>query len=156
MLYYIIYQSIPSSEVTQEVVDQITKESINWNTPRNITGILLYHDGKFLQYIEGDEDEVVKVFELIRKDSRHHTIEQKVVGYTKERVFSEWSMGSWIIGKGTPIDLTLIENLDKYMADPIKNELESRKYIGMMQGIMKQWIEQDQERSTNLKNSPKE
>ncbi len=151
MLYYIIYQSIPSDQVSPELIDSITQESINWNSKHNITGILIYHDNRYLQYLEGDEKDVVEVFKMIKKDPRHHSIEPKVMGYTDNRVFSDWSMGSWMVGSDGPGELQILKDLGEYISNPINSELESRKYISMMHNIMLKWIEQDEERAKQLK-----
>lgn len=139
MFYYIIYQSIPTGEVTPVIIDKITDEAIKWNEAHEITGILIYHDQQYFQYLEGEESEVVKVFKMIKNDPRHHGVQIKVMGFTKHKVFKEWSMGSWIIGPKIPTELKVLGDLEEYLKDPINDEMESTKYIEMMHNLLTQW-----------------
>jgi hypothetical protein len=153
MLHYIIYQSTPTGEVNEEIIDKITHESIKWNSAHGITGILIYHDKQYLQYIEGDEKDIDEVFEMISRDSRHQNITTKVMGYTDERIFPDWSMGSWIVGDNKSGNLKVLEELNHYMVDPVNRQLESRKYIGMMKDILEMWVDQDKDHADKLKSS---
>jgi hypothetical protein len=88
---------------------------------------------------------------MIQKDSRHHSVEPKVVGYTDKRVFSKWSMGSWLIENDSPKEVTMLKDLKKYMSDPINDVLQSTKYISMMHNILESWVSQDTAHSQELK-----
>ncbi|MEM6644502.1 MAG: BLUF domain-containing protein, partial [Bacteroidota bacterium] len=90
MIYYTIYTSIPTGDSSKEVIDQITDESIAWNSKHGITGILLCLEKRYFQFLEGEEKDVTEVFEMIRKDPRHTDISIRIKGFAKDRVFSEW------------------------------------------------------------------
>ena len=109
MIYYIIYTSTPTGELSQKVVDDITEESIKWNTAHGITGMLLCLEGRYFQLLEGEEEEVVKVFNMIKEDSRHQDITPRVKCFAHDRIFSEWSMGSWMLSNE---DLNQLSALD--------------------------------------------
>jgi len=92
-LFQIVYVS---SAVRPFTVSELMK-LLNRARPRNlacgVTGMLLYHDGNFMQLLEGDEADVRATHERIMRDPRHTgciTLVQKSV---KERLFSDWSMG---------------------------------------------------------------
>jgi len=97
MNYYIIYTSTPVGTASQEAVDQITEESITWNSAKGITGMLLCPEDQYLQFLEGSEEDVVEIFEKIQNDPRHENVNVRIRGYSDERVFSSWSMGSWML-----------------------------------------------------------
>lgn len=63
------------------------------NRRDGITGVLLYLDGNFLQYIEGPRPAMDVLFAHIRRDSRHRRILVLEEGARERRVFSAWSMG---------------------------------------------------------------
>ena len=71
MVFYLIYTSTPRSPISREVLEEITAVSNKNNRRRGITGMLLGIENKFLQYLEGDEEEVMKLFEKIKSDPRH-------------------------------------------------------------------------------------
>jgi len=62
------------------------------NTKDGITGLLISHQGLFIQYIEGQPHKIDALFEKIKKDSRHHTVIMLTSGLSAERQFSDWSM----------------------------------------------------------------
>jgi hypothetical protein len=62
------------------------------NTGRNITGMLLYLEGAFMQVLEGDDQAVSETFERIKRDPRHWDA-QILLDRHGPRAFGEWSMG---------------------------------------------------------------
>lgn len=54
--------------------------------------MLLYRNGVFLQFLEGDCGEVMKLLRRLREDSRHTAIRILREGVLPERLFPEWSM----------------------------------------------------------------
>ena len=69
-------------------------ESARRNNAQNqVTGMLLYSDGHFMQVLEGDPAAVKATFEVIQRDPRHTHIfilDELRVG---RREFGTWSMG---------------------------------------------------------------
>ena len=71
--YILIYMSRftgTSSEVT-ETLKQINHLSRRNNKKTDITGLLFYQNGKFLQILEGEADRLTTLYEKLKKDSRH-------------------------------------------------------------------------------------
>lgn len=93
MLYYLIYLSSATELYTESDLSGILTTSRKNNTDKDITGLLLYHDGSILQILEGDKEVVLSVYDKIEKDERHHNIMKMVSGTTEERNFPDWSMG---------------------------------------------------------------
>ncbi|AMR30673.1 hypothetical protein A0256_04175 [Mucilaginibacter sp. PAMC 26640] len=85
----------------EEDLNAVLKESRDWNKTHELTGMLLYirghilsHiEGRFIQVIEGPEDEVKYIFERINKDKRHQAITVLKQGVIKKRNFENWQMG---------------------------------------------------------------
>lgn len=62
------------------------------NAGSNITGALIYNLGQFLQFLEGPEDVVTKLYQKINHDSRHNEIQMIYEGFAMTRMFGEWDM----------------------------------------------------------------
>lgn len=64
------------------------------NNQRNdITGMLLYHDGNFVQALEGQSTAVEKLFARISRDPNHDGIIPTKLMTIETRQFPNWSMG---------------------------------------------------------------
>ena len=62
------------------------------NNARDITGVLVYVDGVFLQIIEGDRQAVLRLMTSLGKDSRHNSIKIIHEAGIEERTFASWRM----------------------------------------------------------------
>ena len=63
------------------------------NQRRQVTGLLLYANGTFLQTIEGEDAVIDTLLQSICKDERHAEIQMLNRKEIPERQYSEWSMG---------------------------------------------------------------
>jgi hypothetical protein len=92
-LIHLIYASSASAEHDDTELAAIVESAIRHNQQQNITGMLLYAGGKFLQILEGETAEIEETFSRIEKDSRHHDIIVLERNEIPERSFQEWNMG---------------------------------------------------------------
>lgn len=88
----IVYLSTASHPMTEGDIDHILLAARQRNEQKSITGLLLYCHGTFMQYLEGGEDELLEVYELIKKDRRHHGLIQLAQTAIHSREFADWSM----------------------------------------------------------------
>ncbi len=89
----IIYVSSAAVPFGSGELRDLLRISVENNRRSGISGMLLFHDGNFIQAIEGPEPAVQALFDKIAADRRHGTVivlEDRTVG---ERSFGEWSMG---------------------------------------------------------------
>lgn len=91
-LKYVSYMSLQSRLLTNDEVNQMLFQIREKNKRLMITGILLLIQGKFIQYIEGPEEEIDRVYEQIKIDSRHNELLLLDEGEVEERQFKDWSM----------------------------------------------------------------
>lgn len=63
------------------------------NEQNNLTGMLLYGEGVFIQVLEGEEETLENTFRSIERDDRHYSIIKMTEGYITERNFPDWRMG---------------------------------------------------------------
>jgi uncharacterized membrane protein (DUF373 family) len=63
------------------------------NAGRGVTGMLLYANGTFLQVLEGPEQVIDDLVDIIKKDLRHANIQMLYRKPIERRQYSDWSMG---------------------------------------------------------------
>jgi len=93
MLITLIYGSNSSHPLSETELLEILGSCRKNNAELNITGMLLYHDGNFIQVLEGEEDVVVALYEKISQDPRHENVLTYVKQPIGQREFSDWEMG---------------------------------------------------------------
>ena len=121
MLHYIVYAST-SKELYDEVqLSALLSKSRNNNSRLDITGMLLYMEGTFVQVLEGTEESLQSTFSKICRDSRHHSIITLLKGELKERNFSDWSMGFRAFNKEAVFHIPGYKNMkeEKLLEDKI-------------------------------------
>lgn len=89
----IIYASAASKKMTGEVLEEILETARRNNSEKDISGMLLYHGGSFLQVLEGPEEELEGLIAKIKADERHNKIKLLFMDRIEEREFDDWSMG---------------------------------------------------------------
>jgi len=62
------------------------------NERSDITGMLLYRDGNFLQVLEGPASAVYSLIDKIKRDTRHHGVILMSRRGVEERQFADWQM----------------------------------------------------------------
>ena len=89
----LIYISEANHPMSSESLLTILKSSRVFNKSVGITGILLYRNNTFIQLLEGDKENIDKLYEKIQKDDRHKNCFVILEQDTEERSFPNWSMG---------------------------------------------------------------
>ncbi|MGB3466015.1 MAG: BLUF domain-containing protein [Cyclobacteriaceae bacterium] len=92
MLSELIYVSNRVNIGDSQEIDDILSICQN-NNKDKITGTLLYSRTKFIQYLEGDYQDVKATFDRIKKDPRHKSVQLVIFSPIKQRVFPGWVMG---------------------------------------------------------------
>ncbi|MHA6250290.1 BLUF domain-containing protein [Pontibacter sp. CAU 1760] len=124
-LYRLVYTSSRRATCTDEEIVKILDACKRNNPGLNITGILLHSDKRFLQYLEGYEEQVCRLYELISKDERHGGINKRDFAAIDERLFPGWHMGYKNIDRQTLEFNTAISNHDKEL---FKTIIEGNDY----------------------------
>lgn len=113
-LVHLIYPITATSEMSQsQLYELFSKSSLN-NQEREVTGLLLYVEGNFLQVIEGDEKNVVALYKKIMNDPRHTNSKRILVERIEHRNFGYWGMGFAGITKE---ELQLIDGLNDFFSN---------------------------------------
>ena len=93
-LFQLVYTSKRKPDCSDEEIDKILSSCKKNNPSRNITGVLLYSDTMFIQYLEGSSQEILALYDIIKEDSRHERSVMISYGPLKERAFPNWYMGA--------------------------------------------------------------
>ncbi len=88
----LVYISSATTELSDEELVHLLQQSRDKNAKLDITGMLLYKDGNFMQAIEGPDHAVRELFETICADDRHRGVIQLLEQAIGEREFPGWSM----------------------------------------------------------------
>lgn len=88
----VLYTSRATERFDPEDLGSMLKMSRAKNWIRNLTGLLLYQDGRFLHYLEGPTDEVHERMGRIRLDARHSDISPMSEHQVRTRLFPRWTM----------------------------------------------------------------
>src|ERR1700761_3092122 len=94
-MFHLIYTSRAWKPFSDADLKKLLMRARLNNGKLSVTGMLIYHDGVFLQALEGDEQSVRGLFKRIEKDARHGevTILKNQSSFGERRIFGEWSMG---------------------------------------------------------------
>lgn len=77
---------------TTDLVSMLNQARV-LNARDDLTGLLLYRDGAFLQVLEGDRARVQKTYERIAADPRHTRVTTLIDATQAQREFPDWRMG---------------------------------------------------------------
>lgn len=92
-MHAIAYVSRAVKPFTQRDLLALLLDCRTRNFERSITGLLMYHNGQFAQWLEGEEMVAQRLYRRICEDSRHTDIELIGARPSGSRVFETWSMG---------------------------------------------------------------
>lgn len=92
-LTQLIYVSSATRELSDSELDEILDVSLRLNQPKEITGMLLYSRGSFMQVLEGEQAVVEETYARICRDVRHHGVIQLMNEPVPAREFASWRMG---------------------------------------------------------------
>ncbi len=88
----LLYVSNTHREFPQAELQSILASSRRNNAVANVTGMLVYLDGGFLQVLEGSDEAVEQTYRRISQDARHWNA-SVLLDHDATRAFTEWSMG---------------------------------------------------------------
>lgn len=92
-MIHLVYTSRATTPLAQaDLLDLLRIARAN-NAAAAITGVLLYHQERFFQVLEGPDAAVHARFRRIEADPRHTDMVVRLVDTTPERRFAAWSMG---------------------------------------------------------------
>lgn len=92
LTYFSKSNLIGNVDLVKQQINQLLVVAQKNNSAKAITGALLYSGGYFIQVLEGRQQDVEEVFELIMCDQRHSDVTVLTNKHLALRSFSKWSM----------------------------------------------------------------
>jgi hypothetical protein len=89
----LVYVSSATRLLSHAELLKLLHTSRSNNQRDQITGVLLYDDGNFLQAVEGPDAAIRALYARLEQDERHHNLRVVIEEPTEERQFAQWSMG---------------------------------------------------------------
>lgn len=132
---YLIYISTSIRLLTDPELLEILEVSRDRNKKNGITGVLLYSEGTFIQFLEGPQKELKEIYSAIVNDMRHKNIIKLVEEPIEQRSFPDWTMGF------RSINAYELETLASYF-DPNKKVFENDSHHPGL-AILKTFAEQN-------------
>lgn len=93
-------------------VEHILSAARTRNQNLGVTGCLVYHNGSFVQILEGDRDRVTSIFKRIERDPRHTNVRLVCEEIDDERSFSDWNM-AYFDPTANGIDTSDLQNFER-------------------------------------------
>jgi hypothetical protein len=91
-LVAVVYVSSATKHLEEDEILEILRVARRKNQELDITGMLLYRDGNFLQVLEGPASAVESLIQKIKRDHRHQGLILMSRKNIDERQFADWSM----------------------------------------------------------------
>lgn len=91
-MFSIVYRSIASPAFDKAKIKEMIERARRFNKKNHITGCLLFYNGEFVQYLEGKQVTILRLFDKIKIDDRHHDVELISHSHIKGREFEKWDM----------------------------------------------------------------
>lgn len=91
-VHHILYHSRATHPFTATELTDLVTQSRPYNTYHDITGLLCYCDGHFVQLLEGPEAAVLELYAAIRQDTRHEQVQTLSDMAGPTRWFADWRM----------------------------------------------------------------
>ncbi|GAB3575998.1 BLUF domain-containing protein [Hymenobacter daeguensis] len=102
-LYSLIYRSQASRAVHEVTLTSLVRKARQHNAQIQLTGLLLFAKGQFLQLLEGPEPALSDLFAVINDDPRHYDVRTLAYGPIEKRSFPRLPMAY------APVDTAFIE-----------------------------------------------
>ncbi len=91
-VYQIVYTSSATKPLSTQEIKALELAASERNLKLDITGLLIYQNGKFLQFLEGPKNQVETLFSSIELDKRHQAINFLRHEPIVKRQFTDWYM----------------------------------------------------------------
>ncbi len=128
-MHQIVYTSSARQEFSAADLKKLLVAARMRNKAVGVTGMLVFHDGAFLQALEGEKRAVNEIFARIHNDPRHGDLVVLHRGPGPEqRVFGEWSMGFADFSGAA----TILKGFVRFNEDVKLKELDSARAVELL------------------------
>jgi hypothetical protein len=121
MLAHLAYVSSRKLNCSDQEIEKILSACKKNNPPLDITGVLMYSDKQFIQYVEGELAALTSLYDKIKLDSRHERAVMVSYGPIEKKIFPSWHMANRKISNKDVDFVTDITTEDKKVFERILN-----------------------------------
>lgn len=100
-LLTVLYSSNATHPFDDDELGELLAQCRASNSRNDLTGMLLYRRGRFVQILEGPEQTVRDLLETIRSDERHTDVRVLIEEPISARAFADWTMGYQSVAEPT-------------------------------------------------------
>ncbi|MFK7816430.1 MAG: BLUF domain-containing protein [Gammaproteobacteria bacterium] len=111
-IFQLVYISAANKEFSEQELQELLEKARVNNESLNVSGMLLFHQGSFIQALEGPLSAVESLYNKISEDKRHTETRVLFRGELEERNFESWSMGFY---RSSQSDSENIEGFHQFM-----------------------------------------
>jgi hypothetical protein len=97
-LYAIVYVSTAARPVPLDELMRLLDGARRRNAEEGLTGVLLYSDTSFMQYLEGPTAGLSRVYDIIKRHPLHHGVIDLIREPIQQREFADWAMAFHLVG----------------------------------------------------------
>ena len=115
----VVYSSAAVAPFSETQLTELLARARTKNERLAVSGMLLYHEGSFLQVLEGDASVLESLFSNISADKRHHRVVALLKREVDERHFGDWRMG-FASMKNLPANLPGYSDYLRLRGDPVE------------------------------------
>ena len=139
-MHLIVYTSeyVSGDEDVSKDLSEITAKAKQKNPASGITGLLFYHNGRFLQFIEGEKQALDELMSILDGDPRHKNIEIIINQAISKRSLAQWNMDTFNLSESEKIELDELKAIrDAYKRNlVVESEILASFYKTMLKSHM--------------------
>lgn len=122
-VHRIVYSSAATVEFSEDDLVALLGKARANNQRMDVSGMLLFHQGTFIQVLEGDQEVIESLYARIEDDGRHEDPRILLREDEVERSFGEWTMGFL---RATPELLQSVEGVNDFLRSTGEGSVGSR------------------------------
>ena len=119
--FQLLYISAATHDFTEEELQELLALARVKNEERGVSGMLLFHEGSFIQALEGEQKQVEEIYNKIGQDPRHAETQILFRGEVDHRDFDGWSMGFYRSNQSSAKNL---EGFHQFLRSGFRNKDE--------------------------------
>jgi hypothetical protein len=132
MLHQLFYVSVQTHPLSEQDIEELLKKSREKNSESGITGILIYYKRHFLQILEGEKDNVFKLYFEIKADQRHASAILIWDQPIEKRSFKDWTMAFLNLNK---VDKSELAGFSEFLEKGFTSEI-TQEHLTMAEKLM--------------------
>jgi len=117
-MFRLLYISSASRNLSNDDLHEILDKAQQNNAKLDVTGMLVYMDGNFVQFLEGSKENVMALYNKIQRDDRHRDVLIIDQANVSGRFFESWSMAFQKINRFNAKDYPVIK---EFLDNPQKS-----------------------------------